>query len=122
MWQTVFWPVAALLTSQLIFNLVRWLRPRWKIVRGLLGTVNAVAVLIIAAIVFRAGRWITVLPNGADRSQVASLQSALDLSCRIAIIVIVVAFTLNIAAQLWRMARSVASGDPRNGSASSAQA
>lgn len=121
-WQTVFWPVAALLTSQLIFNLVRWLRPRWKIVRGLLGTVNAVAVLIIAAIVFRAGRWITVLPNGADRSQVASLQSALDLSCRIAIIVIVVAFTLNIAAQLWRMARSVASGDPRNGSASSAQA
>lgn len=120
-WQTVFWPVAALLTTQLIFNLVRWLRPRWKIVRGLLGALNAVAVLIIALIVFRAGRWITVISKGADPSQVASLQSALDLSCRIAIIVTVIAFALNIAAELWRMARSVASGGPRNGSASSAQ-
>jgi hypothetical protein len=119
-WQEVFWPIAALLGSQLVFNLVRWLRPRWKIVRGLLGTVNAVAVLIIAAIVFRAGRWITVMPEGADPSQVASLQSALDLSFRIAIIVIVIAFTLNIAAELWRMARSAAAGGPRNKGPSSA--
>ncbi|HEV8407556.1 MAG TPA: hypothetical protein VGQ34_06435 [Sphingomicrobium sp.] len=121
-WQAVFWPVAALMTSQLIFNLVRWLRPRWKIVRSLLGTVNVVAVLIIAGIVFRAGRWITVLSTGADQSQVASLQSALDLSFRIAIIVIVIVFTFNVAAELWRTARSTIGRRPGNGGPSSARA
>ena len=121
-WQAVFWPVAALMASQLVFNLVRWLRPRWKMARGLLGSINAVGVLIIAAIVFRAGRWITVVPNGADASQVAGLQSALDLSFRIAIVVTVVAFTLNIAGELWRMARSAMPGRSTNGGPSSARA
>lgn len=121
-WQAVFWPVAALMTSQLVFNLVRWLRPRWKMVRGLLGSINAVGVLIIAAIVFRASRWIIVLSNGADASQVANLQSALDLSFRIAIIVTVIAFTFNIARELWRMARSAVTGGPGNDGRSSAKA
>lgn len=121
-WQSVFWPVAALMASQLVFNLVRWLRPRWKMVRGLLGSINAVGVLIIAAIVFRAGRWVVVLPSGADASQTAGLQSALDLSFRIAIIVTVVAFTLNVAGELWRMARSALPGRSRNGGPSSAGA
>jgi hypothetical protein len=121
-WQELFWPVAALLVTQLIFNLVRWLRPRWKYVRGLLGTLNAVAVLILAAIVYRAGRWIAVVSKGADPNQVAGLQSALDLACRIGIVVIVVVFVLNFAAELWRMARSGLGGRPRNGGPSSAHA
>lgn len=120
-WQDLFWPVAALLVSQLSFNLVRWLRPRWKAVRGLLGIVNAVSVIIIAAIVFRAGRWITVVSNGGDASQIASLQSALDLACRIGMVVIVITFVLNFAAELWRMVRAVAGGSPRNGGSSSAR-
>lgn len=121
-WQSVFWPVAALLVSQLVFNMVRWLRPRWRVARGLLGTVNAVAVLIIAAIIFRAGRWINVVSNGADPAQVASLQSALDLACQIATGVIVIVFVLNFAAGLWRMARSASVGRSDNGDARSARA
>lgn len=106
-WQDLYWPVAALLTSQLIFNLVRWLRPRWKSLRGLLGTVNAVAAIGLAILVFRAGRWVTVVATSADADQVASLQTALDLACRIGIVVVVVVWVLNMGAEAWRLTRSL---------------
>lgn len=120
-WQTLFWPVAGLMILQLMFNLVRWLRPRWTAVRGLLGVVNAVTALVLAAMIYRAGRWITVVSNGMDPAQVTSLQAALDLACRIGIVVVLIVWMLNFGAELWRMVRSPGGG-PRNGGPSSARA
>ena len=106
-WQQLFWPVAALLTSQLIFNLIRWLRPRWTAVRWTLGAVNAVSALAMAMYVYRAGRWVTVVSTGSDPAAVTALQGSLDLAFRIGMVVAVVVFTFNMAAELWRMTRKM---------------
>jgi hypothetical protein len=107
---------------QLIFNLVRWLRPRWAAGRAALGAVNAVAALAIAAMVYRAGRWITVVPVSIDAAQAAALQSALDLAFRIGIVVVLIVWILNFGAELWRMLRALGGGRPRNGGSTSARA
>lgn len=106
-WQTLFWPVAALFVAQLIFNLIRWLRPRWTWARTLLGAANAVGAIVLAAIVYRAGTWIHVVSTGADPAQVAALQSAFDLACRMAIVVALMVWTLNFGWGLWRTMRSL---------------
>lgn len=118
-WQASFWPVAGLMALQLLFNLVRWLRPRWTAVRALLGAANAVAALAIAAMVYRAGRWITVVPVTIDPKEAAALQGAIDLAFRIGIVVVLIVWTLNFGAELWRMLRSL--GGP-NGGPSTARA
>jgi len=112
-WQTIFWPIAALLGSQLVFNLVRWLRPRWKFVRWVLGAANAVTVLVLAAIIYRADRVIAVVPAGGDPAQVVSIQNALDLACHIAVIVVVIVWVLNFGGELWRIAKNAASRPAR---------
>ncbi len=106
-WQQLFWPVAALLTAQLVFNLIRWLRPRWTAVRWTLGAINAVSALAIAIYVYRAGQWLTVVSTGASSSEVAAMQTSLDLAFRIGMVVAVIAFTFNMAAELWRMTRKM---------------
>jgi hypothetical protein len=112
-WQTLFWPVAGLMVLQLGFNLVRWLRPRWMAIRGILGAINAAAAIILAAVVYRAGTWITVVPTTMVEAEAASLQSALDLAFRIAIVVVLIVWLLNFGAELWRTLRSF--GSPRSG-------
>jgi hypothetical protein len=114
-WQALFWPVAGLMVLQLGFNLVRWLRPRWRAIRGVLGAVNAAAGLVLAAIVYRAGTWMTVVPITMGQAEAASLQSALDLACRLGIIVVLIVWLLNFGAELWRMVRSLGGPRPHNG-------
>ena len=35
-WAAIWWPVLVLMVARLVYNLVQWLRPRWKAVRGVL--------------------------------------------------------------------------------------
>lgn len=114
-WQTLFWPIAALMILQLAFNLVRWLRPRWMAVRGVLGAINAAGAIGLAAIVYRAGSWLTVVPTTMGPAEAAGLQSALDLAFRIGIVVALIIWLLNFGAELWRAVRSLAGQRPRNG-------
>jgi hypothetical protein len=114
-WQALFWPVAGLMVLQLLFNLVRWLRPRWTVVRALLGSVNAVAALTIAAMIYRARSWITVVPVSIGQAEATALQSALDLACRIGIVAVLVIWMFIFGAELWRMIRSLGSGRPNGG-------
>lgn len=104
-WTTLYWPVALLLAGRLAYTLVRWLRPRWKVIRGLLGATTAVGALIIAGLVYRAGQWVTVVPTGMSPDQAAGLQGALDLAFRIAIVAVVVIWTLGIMGELWKLTR-----------------
>ena len=101
----MFWPVAALLAARLVYNLVVWLRPRWKVVRGLLGVTTAVGAILIAAMVYRAGRWMTVVSTGLPADQTAALQASLDLALKIALVAVTVVWSLGVAAWLWRRAR-----------------
>jgi len=50
---------------------------------------------------------VTVVATGASSSEVAALQTSLDLAFRIGMVVAVVVFTLNMAAELWRMTRKM---------------
>jgi hypothetical protein len=114
-WQPLFWPVAALLASQLAFNLIRWLRPRWTGARGGLGAINAVGALAIALVAYRAGRWVTVVSTGMSAQDASGLRAALDLAFRIGAVVMVVVFVLNMAADMWRKlqrSRSQGSAQP----------
>jgi hypothetical protein len=104
-WAALHSPVAALLAGRLAYVLVRWLRPRWKAVRGLLGATTAVGALIIAGLVYRAGQWVTVVPTGMTPDQAAGLQGSLDLAFRIAIVAAVVIWTLGILGELWKLTR-----------------
>ena len=104
-WTQFYWPVTALLAGRLAYNLVRWLRPRWKSVRGSLGATTAVGGLIIAGLVYRAGRWIVVVPTGMTADQATGLQGSLDLAFRIAIVAVVVIWTLGIMGELWKLTR-----------------
>jgi hypothetical protein len=114
-WQTVFWPVAGLMVLQLAFNLVRWLRPRWTAVRTILGAINAAAAIALAAIVYRAGTWMTVVPTTMSQVEAGALQSALDLAWRIGIVVLLIVWLLKFGAELWRAVRSFGGPRPTNG-------
>ena len=104
-WATVFWPITSLLAARLVYNLVVWLRPRWKTVRGLLGVATAVGAIMIAAFIYRAGSWMTVVSTGLPSDQTAALQASLDLALKIALVVVTVVWSIGIVAWLWRRAR-----------------
>ena len=104
-WASLFWPVLALLAARLIYNLIVWLRPRWKHLRNLLGVTTAVGAFIIAAIIYRAGRWVEVVSTGMPTGKIAGLQASLDLAFRITGVVLIVIWTLGALGWLYKFSR-----------------
>jgi hypothetical protein len=107
-WASLFWPVAALLAARFVYNLIIWLRPRWKNLRNLLGVTSTAGAFIIAAIIYRAGRWVEVLPTGMPADQAVGLQTSLDLAFRITAVVLIVIWTLGALGWLYKFARDKA--------------
>lgn len=104
-WAELFWPILALATARLAHDLVHWLRPRWKWLRGLLGIGTAVGGIALAAIVYQAGRLLTVVPLAMAPEQAAKLQQSLDLALGIAVLAVGVIWTLQCLGELWRFVR-----------------
>ncbi|MDH7971217.1 hypothetical protein QH494_03405 [Sphingomonas sp. AR_OL41] len=102
----LYWPIFALAAVRLIHNLIQWLRPRWKLLRGSLSAGTAVLGLAILALMYRAGSWVTVMPLHMPAAQAARLQDSLNLSLKIAIVVAAVVWTVQCLSELWRIARS----------------
>ena len=100
------WPIFPLAAARLVHNLIQWLRPRWKLVRGLVGGLTAVAGLVLLAIVYRAGQWASVVSTGMPAGQTAELQASLHLALKIAIVVTAVAWTFACLAGLWKLIRA----------------
>jgi hypothetical protein len=105
-WNELFWPILALAAARLVYNLLVWLRPRWTVLRGLLGAATAIGGIMILVIVYRAGHWVTVVPTGIDAASAAGLQASLHLAFRIAIIAVGVIWAIGSVGELWRIARS----------------
>ncbi len=105
-WNELFWPILALAAARLVYNLLVWLRPRWRLARGLLGAATAVGGILILIAVYRAGHWVTVVPTGIDADSAMGLQTSLHLAFRIAIIAVGVIWAIGSVGELWRMARS----------------
>ena len=104
-WQQLYVPILLLIIARLVHNVVEWLRPRWKTVRGLLGAATAIGALILLALIYRSGEWVTVVSTGMPEAERASLQDSLDLALRLALFVVGVIWGLNCLGELWRLAR-----------------
>lgn len=101
----LYTPILVLVSVRLVHNLIQWLRPRWKTLRGVLSAATALGGLAILALIYQAGHWVTVVSTGMAAGQAARLQESLDLSLRIAIIVVGVVWTLQCLGELWRLFR-----------------
>lgn len=101
----LFWPILILSIVRLVYTLIQWLRPNWKTLGGVLNIGTAVAGLVLLAIVYQSGGWVTVISQGMAAEQVGKLQESLDLSFRITTIVIAVVWTLGILGAGWRLVR-----------------
>jgi hypothetical protein len=102
----LYWPILILAVARLLHHLIRWLRPRWKLVRGLVGGATAIAGLALLAIIYRAGQWANIVSTGMPTHQAAELQTSLNLALKIAIVVTAVVWTLACVGGLWKLGRA----------------
>ena len=105
-WMTLWWPVLALMVARLVYNVVQWLRPRWKMVRGVLSVATAVGGVALLAVVHQAGHWISMRSATMSAHELLELDRAVNLGLGIAIIVVGVVWVLQCAKELWQLVRA----------------
>ncbi|MES2043728.1 MAG: hypothetical protein V4475_07610 [Pseudomonadota bacterium] len=105
-WVTLWWPVLALMVARLIYNLVQWLRPRWKVARGALSVATAIGGLALLAVIHQAGHWITLRSATMPAHELVELDEAVNLGLRVAIVVVAVAWVLQCLKELWQLTRA----------------
>ena len=105
-WMTLWWPVLALMVARLVYNLVQWLRPRWKMVRGVLSVATAVGGLALLAAIHQAGHWISMRSASMPAHELMELDRAVNLGLGIAIVVVGVAWVLQCGKELWQLVRA----------------
>jgi len=104
-WTAVWWPVLALLVARLAFNLVQWLRPRWKAVLAMLAVASAAGGLGLAYVIYQAGHWLTAsgtLPTG----QLADIDRSVNIGIHWAIVGVGAILVLQGVQEVWRLATS----------------
>jgi len=104
-WTQLYWPILALLAGRLVYDLLRWLAPRTKWLIGLFGIVTAVGGVILAALIYQAGQWMTVTPVTMAAGEAAKVQYSVNLGLRIAIVAVAIIWTLQSLGELWRWMR-----------------
>jgi hypothetical protein len=102
----LYWPILILAAARLVHNLIQWLRPRWRLARGLVGGLTALTGLVLLAIIYRAGLWATIVSTGMPAAEAAELQTSLNLALKIAIVVTGVVWTFACLRALWKLARA----------------
>jgi hypothetical protein len=101
----LYWPILVLLAARLVQNLIEWLRPGWRWIRDGLAVLTTVAGLALLAIIYRAGRWVTVVSTGMPADKAADLGNALNLSLKIALVVAAVVWLWQSALWVWKLVR-----------------
>ncbi|MEO7691478.1 MAG: hypothetical protein ABIS51_19500 [Sphingomonas sp.] len=101
----LWWPILALLSAQLVQNIIAWLRPRRTVMNGLLNIATIVATVAMLAVIYHAGHWATVISTGMPAGQAAQLETSLNLALRIAIIAVGVVMLWQGAVEVWRLSR-----------------
>lgn len=105
-WITLWWPVLALMLARLVYNLVQWLRPRWKVARGALSVATAIGGLALLATIHQAGHWITLRSATMSAHELVELDRAVNLGLRVAIVVVAVGWVLQCLKELWQLTRT----------------
>jgi hypothetical protein len=104
-WLALWWPVLALMVARLVYNIVQWLRPRWKLVRGVLSVATATGGLALLGILYRAGHWLTAggtVPGG----DIAEIDRSVNLGIRWAIVVVGAIWVWQCLQELWTLVTS----------------
>jgi len=109
-WTAIWWPVLALMVARLIYNVVQWLRPRWKAVRAVLSVATAVGGVALLGLVYRAGHWISASGPTIPAHQLAELDQAVNLGIRWAIVVVGVIWVIQCLKELWETMTARARG------------
>jgi len=109
-WTTIWWPVLALMVARLIYNIVQWVRPRWKAVRAILSVATAAGGLALLGLVYRAGHWLSASGPTIPARELAELDQAVNLGIHWAIIVVGVIWVIQCLKELWETATTRARG------------
>lgn len=104
-WSTLYWPVAALVAAKILQDAASLLVPTWKPLRALLSIGCAAGTVAIAAILYQAGRLVTVNGVTANAEQVLHMQQGLDTALGIAVPVIGALTMWQCGVELWRLYR-----------------
>ncbi|MBN8815724.1 MAG: hypothetical protein J0J06_09780 [Sphingomonas sp.] len=102
-WATLWTPMLALMIAHLIYNVVRWVRPRWKATRALLGVGTTAGALALLVVIYRAGRWITASSATMPADRVADIDRSINLSIHYAIIGVGLIWVFQCGQELWRL-------------------
>lgn len=103
-WTAMWGPILALMVARLVFNLVQWLRPRWKLARGVLSVATAAGAIVVLAIIYQAGHWLTASSATMSAGQLAEIDRSTNQGIHYAIIVVGVVWVFQCAKELWVLA------------------
>lgn len=105
-WVALWWPVLALMVARLVYNLVQWLRPRWKVVRGALSIATALGGLALLGVAYQAGHWLSPHSTTMSPHDLIELDRAVNLGLGIAIVVTGAAWVLQCLKEIWQLTRT----------------
>lgn len=102
-WAQFWLPILIFASARLLFGLITWLRPRWKSLRSVLSVGTTVAGLALAALLYRAGHWITATSATMPADKVAKIEQSTNLGIHWAIIMVAAISVFQCAKELWRI-------------------
>ena len=101
----LYWPILGLLVAKLVHSLIVWLRPDWRLVRGVLAAATMIAGIALLAVIYKAGHWAIIVPAGMPADQAAQLDHAVNLGLSTAFVPVGVVWLWKSAVSLWRLWR-----------------
>jgi hypothetical protein len=102
----LYWPVLALLVVRLIENLVDWVQPGRRLLRGMLSVATTIVGLALVAALYRAGPpWAVVVPLSMPAAQAADMAASVNLALKIAIVAVGAIWAWQGVQTIWRLAR-----------------
>jgi hypothetical protein len=104
-WQVFYLPILLLASAQLLVNLVKWARPRWTRLTGVLTILICIATLAIIAGLQRVGVWVVAAPASLDPAGAAGVAESVNLAIRIAFVAVAVVMLLQLLGEIWKLVR-----------------
>lgn len=108
-WTTIWLPVLVLMVARLVYNIVQWLRPRWKAVRALLSVATAAGAVALLGLIYQAGHWMTATGT-LPADQLVDIDRGVNIGIRWAIVVVGAIWVIQCLKELWELATARSRG------------
>ena len=102
-WMQFWLPILILASARLAFSLVAWARPRWKTLRAVLSVGTTIGSLALAALLYRAGHWVTASSATLPADKLAEIDRSANMGIHWAILVVAAIWVFQCAKELWRI-------------------